>query len=90
MIRLTLVAAALALLGPGLVAAAPAGEEAFEIDLSSLPRGGIYYIKCSNGTNLAQCGIASLWEQANEAPRLQTERVVFHGALMQPDHKLLG
>lgn len=71
--RLTLVASMLVLAGISSFAAArPAGEEAFTLDLSVIPGGSTYFLKCSKSTTLANCGLVTVWQQTNGHPGLQT------------------
>lgn len=66
------------------------GEEAFVLDLTAIPGGKMLYIKCSNGRTLTDCGFASLWEQTNDLPGLQTGVFNYGGRAWERDHHLLG
>lgn len=85
--RLTIIATALVLLGVSGFAAA--GEEALTLDLSVLPGGSTYFLKCSRGADLANCGLVSIWEQTNGHPGLQTSIFAYGGRPVDPDFSIL-
>lgn len=79
------------LLMSGLVAAAPVtGEEALTLDLTSIPNGSMYYLKCSRSHSITDCGLVSLWEQTNGMPGLQTSIFAYGGHPRDPDAHLLA
>lgn len=85
------VATVLVLLGmTGLTHAGAAGDQALTIDLSVVPGGSTYFLKCSRSNTLANCGLVSLWEQTNGHPELQAGVFVYGGRPIDPDLKLLA
>jgi len=90
--RLVYLLAAGLLLAPTLVTAAKTdGEEFLALDLSALPDGGTYFLKCSNphSKGTGDCGFLSLWQQSNDVRGLQSG-VLLMGRAHEPDSYLLG
>lgn len=92
--RLTLVATMLVLAGAATsgFAVAGKGEEAFTLDLSVIPGGSTYFLKCSKSASLTDCGLVSLWEQTNGHPGLQTNLFAYGNPPrpVDPDFSLLS
>lgn len=91
--RLTIVASLVLVLAgiSSFAAARPQGEEAFTLDLRSVPGGSLYFLKCSKSTTLANCGLISLWEQTNGHAGLQSG-VFAYGSPprpVDPDYSIL-
>ncbi|HVM44507.1 MAG TPA: hypothetical protein VM582_01125 [Candidatus Thermoplasmatota archaeon] len=85
----TLLVSGVLLLG-GLATASPTkGEQTLTLDLSSIPGGSTYFIKCSRSHSLTDCGLVSLWQQSNEVGGLQTTTFAYGGRIRQPDTALL-
>lgn len=82
-------AIAAVLLGVTGIATAGAGEEAATIDLSAA-QGGTYFVKCSKGRDLTNCGLLSLWQQTNPVPGLQSSVLSSGDRPYDPDGKLLS
>lgn len=67
------------------------GEEFMQIDLTALPQGGLYFLRCSepDASGVTDCGFLSLWEQTNGVRGLQTSKIN-HGRAWPADELLLG
>ena len=92
--RLTIVATLLVLAGvaaSGFAAAGNKGEEALTLDLSVIPGGSMYFLKCSKSASLTDCGLISLWEQTNGHPGLQTNLFAYGNPPrpVDPDYAIL-
>lgn len=81
------------LLAPAVVSAGnkTGGEEFYAIDLTALPDGAMYFLKCSNpeAKGATDCGFLSLWEQTNDVRGLQTS-VLTQGRAWEPDTLVLS
>lgn len=81
------------LLLPSLATAGKESDEEFlALDLSALPEGSEYFLKCSNTAmkSTLECGIVSVWEQTNAFGGLQTSFASLHGKAWDPDTRLLS
>lgn len=92
--RVLYLATAAILLGTGFATAGSPlelkGEEAFALDLSAVG-GPTLFLKCSRGTSLTDnCGIISIWQQANIIPGLQTSIYSYGATQYERDDNLLA
>lgn len=90
-VRLKYLIIATAILGlSGLSHAAPVGEESATIDLSAIPAGSTYFLKCSRSKDPSNCGVPSLYEQTNGMPGLQSSVFAYGGVPRPADERLLA
>lgn len=88
--RLALTLAALILLSGIALAGPTTGEETLALDLTSIPGGSTYFLKCSRSRDIANCGLVSIWQQTNGIVGLQTTKFSFGGKPRQADSPLLA
>lgn len=83
--------AALLLLPSLATASKQQGEEFLALDLTALPNGAIYFLKCSNYEmkGPAECGFTSVWQQSNSVRGLQSS-ILTNGKAWEPDTRLLS
>lgn len=84
-----LVAATLLAVSTVTVSASTKGEQTLTLDLTALPEGQMYYLKCHAFGSLP-CVSVSLWTQTNELKGLQTGIYGGNGKAYEADRPLLS
>ncbi|HUR68411.1 MAG TPA: hypothetical protein VM370_04135 [Candidatus Thermoplasmatota archaeon] len=86
-VHLLTAAALLAVALPGVALAGKDDPLTIPLDLSAAG-GPTLWLRCQ-GSDVATCGMVSLWQQTNKVPGLQTSVFAYGGKPWDPDTRLL-